>query len=150
MILYFYLNLGTSYLNTSSIWDEHLLEKYLPIESCQRWPYKTKLLLRTPDYLTGIAVTAAISLLSQLDCGHNNQWLNSVMELRQHPLRWSTITELFTTLENLCHLLQLPSQRRVKDNKNKPAITKTLIWDSRASQNEYYHTGSRTWEIIIF
>lgn len=68
MILDFYLNLGTSYLNTSSFWDEHLLEKYLPIESCQRWPYKTKLLLRTPDYLTSIPVTAAISLLSQLDC----------------------------------------------------------------------------------
>lgn len=73
MILYFYLNLGTSYLNTSSIWDEHLLEKYLPIVSCQRWPHKTKLPLRSTDYLTGILVTAAIRLLSQLACGHDDQ-----------------------------------------------------------------------------
>lgn len=81
MILYFYLKLGTSYLNTSSVWDEHSLEKYLPIESCQRWSYKTKLPLRTTDYLTGIPVTAVISLLSQWNRGHNDQWLHLVMEL---------------------------------------------------------------------
>lgn len=73
MILFFYLNLGASYLNTCSMWDEHLLERYLPTESCQEWHCKTKLPLRNTDYLTGILVTAAISLLSQLDCGHNDQ-----------------------------------------------------------------------------
>lgn len=31
-------------------------------------------------YLTGILEIAAISLLSQLDCGHTNQQLNSVMD----------------------------------------------------------------------
>lgn len=62
MILHFYLNLGTSYLHTSSIWDEHLLEKYLPIESCQRQRYQTKLPLTTSDSSTGIPGTAAASL----------------------------------------------------------------------------------------
>lgn len=79
MILYFHLNLGTSYLNTSSIWYEHLLEKNLPIASCQRWPYKTKLPLRSTDYFTGILVTAAIRLLSQLRLWA--QW--SMMKLRK-------------------------------------------------------------------
>lgn len=63
MILYFYLNLGTAYLNTSGIWDEHLLEKYLPVESCQRWLYKTKLPLRN----TGLASLQQL----QLVCYHN-------------------------------------------------------------------------------
>lgn len=72
MILYFYLNLGASYLPTSSIWDEDLLEKYLPIESCQRQPYKTKLPLTTTDYSMGMPGTAAVSLWSQLACGHND------------------------------------------------------------------------------
>lgn len=142
MILYFYLDLGTSYLNTSSIWDEHLLEKYLPIEPCQRWPYKTKLPLRNTDYQTGIPVTAAISLLSQLDPGHNDQWLNSGKGLGRHPLRWSNIILtgilfffFFKTLEDLYHLLLLLSQRLVKDNnRNRPVTTKMLIWDSRASE----------------
>lgn len=39
-------------------------------------------------YLTGILETAAaISLLSQLDCGHTNQQLNSVMDTGEASFR---------------------------------------------------------------
>lgn len=41
---------------------------------------------------------------------------------------------LSKTLGDLCPSLPPPSQRLVKDNKNKPEITKTLIRDSRASK----------------
>lgn len=38
------------------------------------------------------------------------------------------------TVEDLCHLLPLLSQSLVEDNKNKPAITETVVWGSRASK----------------
>lgn len=135
MILYFYLNLGTSCLNTSSIWDEHLLgkkKKNLPIEPCERWPYETKLPPRTQPkrgLLNWNPVTAAISLWSQTVATRISDQPQD--GLREAPFRGGNVT-----LDYLCHLLPLLSQRLGRDNRNKPITMKKLTGDTRATEIE--------------
>lgn len=115
MILYFYLNLGTSCLNTSSIWDEHLLGKksanWVLWEMALQNKAAAENAAEVGTTWLELLSQLPISLCSQLDCGHQDQWSTSGWS-RAHPsggVMWHSQV-LLETLDCLCHLLLLESK----------------------------------------